>query len=319
MRPGFLAQIFFFGVDQPFRLCRRCLPSRRRWSPSLQQSTRKDLQMMVSLLLDGKLTGRTRCSAVEATKIRLKQICLSVRKLREIIQQGTTFTISCFHPYWRGIHPLEICANISVHLSVRSVEIRTLQTVISQNIKNPTPKANVSHVPLKVAILCALENTISKSTKLCILKIPTKFSPLSPTSLTTQCTDFPPCTASFRKKNLLRAHISDEHTHSPPFPCPHADEGCTAAFTLPSKLNLHLQKRHTKRYFCDDCPESFILLLDLQRHRRDEHKPRCFTCDMEFATKDVLLHHLSTHRTSLEERKKFACEYEGCAKRYTKV
>ena len=164
---------------------------------------------MVFLLSEGKFTGRTRCSPIEATKIRLKHICLSVRKLREIIQQGTTFTISCFHPYWRGIHPLEICANISVHLPVRSVEIRTLQTVIWQNIKNPTLKGNVSHVPLKVAISCALENTISKSMRLYILKIPTKYSPLSPTSLTIQCTDFPPCTASFRKKNLLRADRVD--------------------------------------------------------------------------------------------------------------
>ena len=105
----------------------------------------------------------------------------------------------------------------------------------------------------------------------------------------------------------------------PPFPCPHTDEGCQAAFTVQSKLTLQIQKCHTKRYFCDDCLESFILLLDLQRHRRDQHPPRCFTCNLEFSSNDVLLHHLQTHRTPLEERKKYACEYEGCAKRYTKV
>lgn len=31
------------------------------------------------------------------------------------------------------------------------------------------------------------------------------------------------------------------------------------------------------------------------------------------------MQHLEIHRTSLEERKKFVCEYEGCTKRYTKV
>ena len=203
---------------------------------------------------------------------------------------------------------------------MRNVGIRILQTVIWQNIKNPTRKMKVSHVPLKVATSSAPDNMLLKPTKPCTFnRLHTRYSFHLHQKSNCQCTDFPPCNASFRKKNLLRAHISDEHTHAPPFPCPYTDEGCTAAFTLPSKLNLHLEKRHTKRYFCDDCPESFILLVDLQRHCRDEHKPRCFTCNMEFATRDVLLHHLDTHRTSLEERKKFACEYEGCTKRYTKV
>jgi len=61
------------------------------------------------------------------------------------------------------------------------------------------------------------------------------------------------------------------------------------------------------------------MLLDLQRHKRDDHKPRCFTCDLEFATKVVLQEHLKTHRTSLDERKKYICTVEGCTKRYTKV
>jgi uncharacterized Zn-finger protein len=132
-----------------------------------------------------------------------------------------------------------------------------------------------------------------------------------------KCLDFPPCTASFRKKHLLRAHISDQHTHAPPFPCPH--EPCDAAFTIQSKLTAHINKVHTPRYFCNDCPATFPKLLDFQRHCRDDHKPRCFTCNMEFTKKEVLMQHLQTHKTSLDERKKFICEYEGCIKRYTKV
>lgn len=58
--------------------------------------------------------------------------------------------------------------------------------------------------------------------------------------------------------------------------------------------------------------------MDLQRHRKEEHPPRCFKCDIVFATNDVLEKHLDIHRRSLEERKQFACHYEGCTKRYTK-
>jgi hypothetical protein len=86
-----------------------------------------------------------------------------------------------------------------------------------------------------------------------------------------------------------------------------------------SKVTQHIQKRHTQRYFCDNCDEGFILLLDMQRHKRDTHPPRCFTCDLEFTNQEGLKNHLTTHRTTLDERKKFACDVEGCSKRYTKV
>ena len=131
--------------------------------------------------------------------------------------------------------------------------------------------------------------------------------------------DYPPCNASFRKKHLLREHITHEHTHAPLFSCPHADEGCPFASDVQSKVTQHIQKRHTKKYFCDTCDEGFIQLLDMQRHKRDTHRPRCFACDMEFTNQDVLKNHLTTHRTTLDERKKFACEIKGCNKRYTKV
>lgn len=131
--------------------------------------------------------------------------------------------------------------------------------------------------------------------------------------------DYLPCNASFRKKRLLRQHITEEHTHAPLFSCPHADEGCPFASDVQSKVMQHIQKRHIERYFCDQCDEGFILLLDMQRHKRDTHRPWCFTCDMEFTNQEVLRNHLTTHRTTLDERKKYACEFEGCNKRYTKV
>lgn len=88
---------------------------------------------------------------------------------------------------------------------------------------------------------------------------------------------------------------------------------------MQSKLTQHIRKRHTKKYFCDECEEGFIQLLDMQRHKRDTHRPRCFTCDMEFTNQEVLKNHLITHRTTLDERKKFGCDVEGCNKRYTQV
>jgi general transcription factor IIIA len=59
--------------------------------------------------------------------------------------------------------------------------------------------------------------------------------------------------------------------------------------------------------------------VDLQRHTHETHPPRCFTCGAEFGSRDSLLAHLEVHKTTLEERKKFACEWEGCRKRYTKA
>jgi Zinc finger, C2H2 type len=88
---------------------------------------------------------------------------------------------------------------------------------------------------------------------------------------------------------------------------------------MQSKLLQHIQKRHTTKYFCEECGEGFIQLLDMMRHKRDTHRPRCFTCDMEFTNQEVLKNHLTTHRTTLDERKKYACQVEGCNKRYTKV
>ena len=134
-----------------------------------------------------------------------------------------------------------------------------------------------------------------------------------------KCTDYPPCTASFRKKYLLRAHISEEHTHIPAFPCPYTEEGCQRAFTIQSKLTSHIKARHTINHFCDECGQGFQVVLDLKRHKNKEHPPRCFTCGIEFTSKDSLVKHLQVHKTSLEERKKFLCEVEGCGKRYTKV
>lgn len=96
------------------------------------------------------------------------------------------------------------------------------------------------------------------------------------------CNGYTPCKAEFRKHTALRKHVSSEHTHVKPFPCP--VESCDKHFNTRAKLKSHDDRIHSNlaRYFCSiegcECStKGFTKWTDLQKHVKSIHAPICVT------------------------------------------
>lgn len=64
----------------------------------------------------------------------------------------------------------------------------------------------------------------------------------------------------------------------------------------------------------------FATYRELRQHQKDVHPPECKTCGNSFKKERTLQAHIrEIHGATLEERKPFACSYEGCLSRFTKV
>lgn len=77
-----------------------------------------------------------------------------------------------------------------------------------------------------------------------------------------QCTEYPPCSAGFRKRGPLRRHIRSAHLNALPWACrlqdiDDPDKPCTAAFDTRGKLGGHIDMVHKRLlpalYTCAMC------------------------------------------------------------------
>lgn len=77
-----------------------------------------------------------------------------------------------------------------------------------------------------------------------------------------QCTEYPPCSAGFRKRGPLRRHIRSVHLNALPWACQlqdidDSDKPCTAAFDTRGKLGGHIDTVHKRMlpalYTCAMC------------------------------------------------------------------
>ncbi|KAJ8103878.1 hypothetical protein POJ06DRAFT_204764 [Lipomyces tetrasporus] len=142
------------------------------------------------------------------------------------------------------------------------------------------------------------------------------------------CADYPPCEAAFHKQSQLRKHVAEVHTHTKPFVC--GVEGCGRSFGQNSRLKAHEARDHATqpRYLCEhgvfsdcggpgeQCQMRFQTWSALQKHIKTDHKAVCPVCGTMFAKQGVLRQHMRVHEETLEERRKFICEY--CDRGFTR-
>lgn len=159
-----------------------------------------------------------------------------------------------------------------------------------------------------------------------------------------RCTEYPPCSETFRKHSTLQKHVMMVHLKQKPFPCPHLDAAtgkqCQQGFDTAGHLRAHESRIHGgARFACTECmsslggtgsladgdpdsrPEAaFSTYALLQAHIRTVHPPKCPDCTFTCSSSRELRRHLEiTHgNVSLEERRTHPCEVPGCGRSFTK-
>ena len=119
------------------------------------------------------------------------------------------------------------------------------------------------------------------------------------------------CVKDFRTKFQLKLH-SYQHTGEKLFKC----DLCTKSFTTRSKLKSH--KKTHDGYPCKlGCNFVAHKWTHLQNHIKNEHKPKCETCDKVFSSNYNLKSHKQTHLDKAN-REKYVCSFDGCKCSYSK-
>ncbi|KAH8673847.1 hypothetical protein BX600DRAFT_509077 [Xylariales sp. PMI_506] len=145
-----------------------------------------------------------------------------------------------------------------------------------------------------------------------------------------RCREYPPCNQSFRKHQTLQRHIRAEHLQLSAYPCAHA--GCSSGFDTAASLKRHVEREHGDiKFWCEECEAGedadgvplgrvgFPTLELLQKHMQKAHI-NCMFCDLVFKARDDLDNHIESQhsKSTLEDRKKVACTWEGCTKTFVK-
>jgi general transcription factor IIIA len=151
-----------------------------------------------------------------------------------------------------------------------------------------------------------------------------------------RCNEFPPCNQTFRKHQTLQRHIRSDHLQLSPFPCTYIDpitsKRCDAGFDGSVALRKHEDRVHSlPGFFCPTCtlPDvnadgsaihlGFTTVTKLQTHIKKEHA-NCPFCERKCSSQRELQKHVEIQHSgsTLEDRKKVPCTFEGCDKTFTK-
>jgi hypothetical protein len=105
----------------------------------------------------------------------------------------------------------------------------------------------------------------------------------------------------------LECDVPPEAATSPSetFVC--SDCGPSKTFLTPGALTKHANRRHVRRYPCNQCEKKFNLGADLKRHQASVHKRhfkrayRCQDCTKTFSRRDNFLRHAKKYEHALEE------------------
>ena len=123
----------------------------------------------------------------------------------------------------------------------------------------------------------------------------------------------PGCDSQFYRMDRFRDHIRQAHQGTititddgtlqidvpeTAIPSTFLCVDCNEEFPTPGLLNVHVNRKHIKRYSCDRCSASFHLNADLLRHQpsHDPNRKRVITCPnvgcpRTFTRKDNMLRH----------------------------
>ncbi|KAF2718005.1 hypothetical protein K431DRAFT_189009, partial [Polychaeton citri CBS 116435] len=157
----------------------------------------------------------------------------------------------------------------------------------------------------------------------------------------TRCPE-PGCGKEFRKQDTLQRHIMKDHLKQDSFRCTllvplnsgSSTEECGQMFPTPTQLKTHQNRIHLKnRHICTLCsphapPNGDLTISDdvvafathseLLAHSKIVHPPTCADCGAVCDSNKALRAHMDIQHTSVDDRKKFPCTFEGCGKSFTK-
>ena len=146
-----------------------------------------------------------------------------------------------------------------------------------------------------------------------------------------RCQGYEGCEQTFRKHQTLQRHLRTVHLGEKAYIC--GNDGCKETFDSPNAMKRHVVREHGElRFWCDECGQGeteeghgqgrvgFTTLALLQAHRREMHIS-CPFCDAKCAGQWLLEKHIDDFHTgkTVEDRKTFACTWEGCPKKFVKI
>lgn len=152
------------------------------------------------------------------------------------------------------------------------------------------------------------------------------------------CTEYPPCSESFRKAKVLEAHVKSQHLGVKPYVCAHVDEKtgqkCASGFQTEGALQRHVHKAHNEMqeqgHFCMLCVgtdgegkvqtesadsiqlPSFATKEELEAHTTECHPPVCTECGQKFKNASTLKAHFDTVHGDPQEQPQYPCPRLGC-------
>ena len=98
----------------------------------------------------------------------------------------------------------------------------------------------------------------------------------------------------FESRQELKLHNFEEHKNNKEHLCPYCDFDAKSKI---NKLKRHIELSHPehgeKKFFCDDCDDTFFFEISYKTHRIQKHgaerpSPKCEICDLKFTSVALL-------------------------------